>query len=317
MAAIFDGSVEIAGVDLTAFPVQHPMELFARMLANSEFDIAEMSLTHCYMLKQKGLARFVTVPVFPSRMFRHGFIFVNRKSVRAPQDLAGKRIGVQGYQMTAAVWIRGLLRHQYGVALDAVEWVEGGVNERGVAGGDATTFHPPGVRIVDAGSERSLSELLAAGEIDALIGALTPNSLRTSPDVVRLFPDYPEVERAYYRETGIFPIMHGLVIAKELYEANRWLATNVYKACEQSKAAALGKARFSGALQMMLPWLGAHLEEIDQLFGGDAWRYGIEPNRTALDAFSRYLVEDGLLDQPMAPEAVFVPIEGLAAKPAR
>lgn len=317
MAAIFDGTVAIPGVDLSALSVQHPMEIFARMLQNEEFDISEMSLTHCYVLRQRGVARFVNIPVFPSRMFRHAFIYVNRNAVKAPKDLAGKRIGVQGYQMTAAVWIRGLLRQQYNVPLHDVHWIEGGVNEKGVAGGDATSFHPGGkVKITRAGNDVSLSDMLANGQIDALIGAITPNSLRTSPDVVRLFTNYHEIERKYFESTGIFPIMHGLVIRNEVHAQNRWLANEVYKACEQSKRAALSKAKFSGSLQFMLPWLGEHLEEVQDLFGGDAWVYGIERNRKALEAFSQYLVEDGLLNSPMTPEEVFVPIEGLVAKPA-
>lgn len=314
MAAIFDGSVGIDGVDLIPMAVQQPMEVFARMLQNQEFDISEMSLTHCYALRQNGKARFVTVPVFPSRMFRHSYVFINRHRIKTPQDLAGKRIGVQGFQMTAAVWIRGLLRNQYGVSLQDVEWVEGGVNEKGVAGGEATSFHPKGLKVSHAGNARSLSDMLAAGEIDALIGAIKPASLRTSPDVVRLFPNYHEVERAYYKDTGIFPIMHAMVIKDSVHAAHPWLANNVYKACEQAKGIALGRARFTGALQFMLPWLDEHLEEIDDLFGGDAWLYGVQRNRKALTAFSQYLVEDGLLSEPMTPEQVFLPIDGLAAK---
>ena len=200
MAAIFDGTVAIDGVELNAFPVQQPMEIFARMLRNDEFDISEMSLAHCFFLRQRGLARFVSIPVFPSKMFRHSFIFVNRNAVTKPADLKGKRIGVQGFQMTAAVWIRGLLRDEYGVSLDNVQWIEGGVNEKGVAGGDATSFHPPGLRITSAGTEKTLSDMLAGGEIDALIGAVTPASLVTSRDVVRLFPNYHELERAYSQQ---------------------------------------------------------------------------------------------------------------------
>jgi 4,5-dihydroxyphthalate decarboxylase len=315
MAAIFNGTIAVDGVELDVLPVQQPMEIFARMLRNDEFDISEMSLAHCFFLRQRGLARFVSVPVFPSKMFRHSFIFVNRNLVTTPADLQGKRIGVQGFQMTAAVWIRGLLREDYGVSLDDVQWVEGGVNQKGVAGGDATSFHPPGLRIKPAGAEKTLSDMLARGEIDALIGAITPASLVTSPDVVRLFPNYHELERAYFENTGIFPIMHGLVIRESLYEAHRWLASNVYKACELSKRIALEEMRFSGALQFMLPWLAESLEEIQTVFGGDPWAYGIEPNRKAIETFSRYLVADGLLNIPMTPEDVFVPIEGLASRP--
>lgn len=317
MAALFDGTVAIDGVELTTMPVQHPMEVFARMLRNDEFDISEMSLSHCFFLRQRGTARFVTIPVFPSKMFRHSCIFVNRNTVKVPSDLKGKRIGVQGFQMTAAVWIRGILRDEYGLSLSEVEWVEGGVNERGVAGGDATSLHPAGLKITHAGHQTTLSDMLARGEIDALVGAITPASLRTSSEVVRLFPDYHRVERAYFEKTGIFPIMHGLVLRETLYREHRWLANNIYKACERSKAIALEKARFSGSLQFMLPWLAEHLEEIQDVFGGDPWGYGIEPNRKALEAFSRYLVADGLLQKPMSPEEVLVPIDGLAAKPSR
>ncbi|MGE0034064.1 MAG: ABC transporter substrate-binding protein [Xanthobacteraceae bacterium] len=313
MAAIFDGTVTIEGVELTALSVQQPMEIFARMLRNDEFDISEMSLAHCFFLRQRGLARFVTVPVFPSKMFRHSFIYVNRHTVRSPTDLRAKRIGVQGYQMTAAVWIRGLLRDHYRVPLGDVQWVEGGVNEKGVAGGDATSFHPPGLKITSAGADSILSDMLARGEIDALIGAITPASLRTSPDVVRLFPNYHEVERAYFERTGIFPIMHALVIRDELHREHRWLANNVYQAAERSKQIALERMRFSGALQFMLPWLGESLEEIQTVFGGDPWAYGIESNSHALETFGRYLLQDGLMQAPIALDEVFVPIEGLIA----
>jgi 4,5-dihydroxyphthalate decarboxylase len=309
MSAIFDGTVGIDGVELHTLSIQQPMEIFSRMLRDDAFDICEMSLAHCFFLRQRGLARFVSVPVFPSKMFRHSFIFVNRNAVTTPADLKGRRIGVQGFQMTAAVWIRGLLREDYGVSLDDVQWIEGGVNEKGVAGGDATSFRPHGLQIKSAGPEKTLSAMLARGEIDALIGAITPSSLQTSPDVRRLFPNYHEIERIYFEKTGVFPIMHGLVIRAPLYEDHRWIADNVYKACELSKRIALDKMRFSGSLQFMLPWLAEDLEEIQTLFGGDPWAYGIEVNRKALETFSRYLVADGLLKAPMTPEQVFVSIE--------
>jgi 4,5-dihydroxyphthalate decarboxylase len=313
MAAIFDGTVAIDGVELHAVSEQQPMAIFSRMLRNDEFDICEMSLAHCFFLRQRNLARFVSVPVFPSKMFRHSFIFVNRNAVKTPADLKGRRIGVQGFQMTAAVWIRGLLREDYGVSLDDVQWIEGGVNEKGVAGGDATSHHPHGLNIQSARTGTTLSDMLARGEIDALIGAITPASLYTSPDVARLFPHYHETERTYFVKTGIFPIMHGLVIRTPLYEQHRWIADRMYRACELSKRIALEKMRFSGALQFMLPWLGEQLEEIQTLFGGDPWAYGIEANRKALESFSRYLVADGLLQAPMTPEEVFVPIDGGSA----
>jgi 4,5-dihydroxyphthalate decarboxylase len=314
MSALFNGSVQVEGVDLRCIPIQQPMEVFSRMLKNQEFDISEMSLTHCFTLRAANKARFVTLPVFPSRMFRHGFIFINSKSgIRSPKDLQGKRIGVQGYQMTAAVWIRGILRSEYGVSFEGTEWLEGGVNEPGVPGGDATSMRPgQKLNIRHVGNTRTLSDMLAAGEIDAIIGAIRPTSLATSPDVVRLFPNYHEVEREYYRRTGVFPGMHALVIRDEVYQENRWLATSVFKACNAAKIMSLEQAQFTGALQFMLPWLTEALEEIDEVFGGDPWPYGLGPNRRMLDAFNQILVDDGFLPAPLKLEDVFVPIEGLA-----
>ncbi len=313
MGGLFDGSITAEGVDLRALAIDHPMEIFSRMLKNREFDISEMSLAHCFILRASREARFVTLPVFPSRMFRHGCIFVNRQAVRSPKDLEGKRIGVQGYQMTAAVWIRGLLRDQ-GVSLDAVKWLEGGVNERGVTGGAATSLRPAKpLDIGHVGNERRLSDMLAAGEIDALIGAITPDSFGKSPDVVRLFPDFHAAERRYFQETGIFPIMHALVVREEIYRDNRWLATSLYKACDAAKIKAQRQAKFSGALRFMLPWLAEHLEELEQVFGADPWPYGVPANRKALDAFGRHLVEDGFYAAPLPLDEVFVPVEGLSA----
>ena len=214
MEALYNGTVVAEGVDLVPKIIQRPLDIFSRMLKSDEFDVAEMSLTHCFVLRAKSTARFVTLPIFPSRMFRHGFIFVNRKSgIRTPAELAGRRIGVQGYQMTAAVWIRGHLRSDYEVNLDGVEWFEGGVNMPGVAGGDATSFRPlQPLKIRSIGMDDTLSAMLARGDIDALFGADVPDSLG-SGDVVRLFPDFHAVERAYYQRTAIFPIMHALVDA--------------------------------------------------------------------------------------------------------
>lgn len=312
MAAIYDGTVRVESVDLRCIPIEQPMEVFSRMLKYQEFDIAEMSLTHCFTLRAANKANFVTLPVFPSRMFRHGFIFINKRSgINDPKDLKGKRIGVQGYQMTAAVWIRGILHREYGVSFEGVEWIEGGVNERGVAGGAATSMRPnQKLNIRYIGNDKTLSGMLAAGELDAIIGAVRPDSLSTSSDVARLFPDYHKAEREYFQRTGVFPGMHALVIREDVYRANRWLATSLYKACNQAKAISLRQTNFTGSLRFMLPWLTESLEEIDDLFGGDPWPYGLEANRKMLDAFNLALVDDGYLSEPMKLEDVFVPVEG-------
>ncbi len=275
---LYDGTVQLDGVKLNPIVLQQPTEIFGGML-RGKFDIAEMSLTHCFTLRAQGKAKFVTLPVFPSRMFRHAFIFANtRTGVAMPKDLEGKRIGVQGYQMTAAVWIRGLLRRDFGVDLEDVSWFEGGVNERGVIGGDQTSMRPGGkqLKIQNIGNERTLSDMLAADELDAIIGAVRPDSLRTHDHVRRMFPNYHEMERDYYQRTKVFPIMHGLVMREELHRENPDLARKIYQAFDEAKKIALAQTRFTGSLRFMLPWMIEDLEEIEEVFGDDFWPYGIE-----------------------------------------
>lgn len=301
------GLVKIEGVDLTYLPIQWPVEIFSRMLQGSEFDIAEMSLTHCFVLCAWNRFPFITLPVFTSRLFRHGYIFVNRQSgIKAPKDLENKRIGVQGYQMTAAVWIRGILQHEYGVSLDGVQWVEGGVNVPNTAGNDVMALKPiKPLNIEFAAEGKTLSRLLMEGEIDAVLGAFVPESLNSSPNVVRLFPDYREIERDYFKKRGIFPTMHALVIRESLCREHPWLEESVYRACEEAKSWAQKQMRFSASLRYMIPWLLEELEEIDKLFGGDPWPYGIEPNRQALEAFGQYLLDQGFISEAVALENIF------------
>jgi len=307
MRSLFDGSVRIEGIHLQPRIIGRPVELFSRMLEHREFDIAEMSLTHCYALPTLGRDDFVSLPVFPSRMFRHGFIFINRQSgIVLPQDLAGKRIGVQGHQMTAAVWIRGLLRDTFDVDLSTVRWFEGGVNEPGVVGGGTMELRPRiPIDIHHIRPDTTLSDMLASGEIDALIGAFTPKSFGASPDVVRLLEEPASQERAYFAKTGIFPIMHALVVKREIFDSDLALAAKIMRACEASKQAALQSMAFSAALAVTLPWLLDHIEETKEIMGADPWPYGIEPNRLTLEAFGRILHEDGFTPTALTPEEVF------------
>ncbi|MPS27317.1 ABC transporter substrate-binding protein [Pigmentiphaga sp.] len=307
LRGLYDGSVAIEGVRIVPHVRQRPVDIFSPMIEHGAFDIAEMSLTHCYALTAQRRANFVTLPVFPSRMFRHGFIFVNEAAgIRSPADLAGRRIGVQGHQMTAAVWIRGLLRDGYGVDLADAEWYEGGVNEYGVAGGDIMELRPSrplrGQRIP---ATTCLSDMLAEGGIDALIGAFIPRSYGKHPAVRRLFPDYKRAEAAYYATTGVFPIMHALVLRRDRHEAHPWLAPALVRACEQAKDQAWQQLRFSGALAATLPWLMDHVEETLEAFGADPWPYGVDRNRATLEAFSTMLHADGYLDRALPPDEIF------------
>lgn len=306
---LFDGTVEIDGVKISPIVLQQPTELFGGML-KGKFDISEMSLTHCFTLRAQGKARFVTLPIFTSRMFRHAFTFVNtRTGITRPKDLEGRRIGVQGYQMAAAVWIRGILHHDFDVNFDDVDWYEGGVNELGVIGGETTSMRPgKTLKIQNIGGERTLSDMLATDELDAIIGAVQPDSLLTHTHIDRMFPNYHEMERDYYSRTKIFPIMHALVMREELHHQHPELAQKIYEAFESAKNLAMAQTRFTGSLRFMLPWLVEQLEEIDEVFGADFWPYGVEPNRPSLDAFNQYLVDDGYFDRPMSLDEVFVPV---------
>ncbi len=311
MEAIRTGDVQIEGIDPTYVAIQSPPEIFARMVKTGSFDVAEMSTAYYLIRRAQGDFPFIALPVFPSRLFRHGFVFINTNAgIAEPKDLAGKRIGVQEFRQTAAVWIRGLLRDELGVDLSAVHWLEGGVNvsRRPDTDFDLRPTKPINIETIPSGI--TLSDMLASGEIDALLGARRPGSLGQHDNVARLLQDYRAREREYYARTGIFPIMHTLVIREDLHRSHPWAAESLFKAFEASKAWAAKQMRFSGAMRYMLPWLFHDLDEIDDLFGGDCWPYGLGPNRATLESFVRYLVDDGFLDAPVSLDDMFTPIVG-------
>jgi 4,5-dihydroxyphthalate decarboxylase len=249
--------------------------------------------------------------VFPSRVFRHGYIFVNtRRGIRTPKDLEGRRVGLPLYTQTAAIWARGHLQHQFGVDLSSIRWVQGAVETAGTHG---KPHAPPllrPVRLEQNDSGAPLGELLARGEIDALIGSRKPESFGRHPDVARLFPDYRALERKLYETSKIFPIMHLVAMRRDLYERHRWIATSFFQAFVQSKRAALARMRYAGSLGYMLPWLLAEIEEIDEVFGGDAWPYGIEANRPTLQALVQYMVEQHFIAKAIPLEDLFIPLPG-------
>lgn len=304
------GMVQPEGIDLTYLAIQSPPEIFRRMIKKNSFHFAEMSTSMYLQLRSKGDFPFVALPIFPSRVFRHGFIFINKNAnIQGPRDLAGKRIGVQEYYQTAGVWIRGILQHEYGVNLDDVRWYEGGVNAP--RDPDVMDLRPAGnpdldIQFIPKGE--TLSDMLATGEIDAMLGARKPFSLMSRENVVRLFPDYREEEKKFYRKTGIFPMMHTLVMQESLYEEKPWVAESVYKAFVAAKDWCLEEMRFSGTMRYMLPWLFADLDEMDEVFGNDPWPYGLEPNRKALETLIQYLVDQRFLNERVDVEDMFVPI---------
>jgi 4,5-dihydroxyphthalate decarboxylase len=283
-------------------------ETFFRMLRGREFDAAEMSLSsYCVSLLRDDPA-FVAIPVFPSRFFRHGCIFVSTRSgIRQPADLIGRRIGVPEYQMTAPVWIRGLLADDYGVDPASVQYFTGGEEEPG-RDEKLKLSLPPRFSVTPIGPDQTLARMLADGEIDALHTARTPSTFYSRPDdVKRLFPDFVGVEKAYYRRTGIFPIMHVIAIRRDVYEANRWIARSLFKAFIAAQRITYDNLAVTSAMTSMLPWQVAAVEDARAELGDDWWPYGLDRNRAVLDTFLRYHHEQGLSARRLQPEELFAP----------
>lgn len=296
------GDVRPAGIDLTYLrqPVE---ETFWRMTRHGEFDAAEMSLSSYIIRRSRGDEAVQAIPVFPSRFFRHSCLFVNTESgIERPEDLRGKRMGVPEYQMTAAVWIRGFLEDDYGVKPSDLHWLQGGLEQTGRV--EKVPIQIPGVEITPIGPDQTLSAMLASGEIDALMGARTPSSL-DGRRVRRLFPNYREVEAEYFRRTGIFPIMHTVVIRRDVLDRQPWVARSLYDAFCQAKHRALAHIGDTAALTVSVPWLLAEIEEARALMGDDYWPYGLEPNRRTLETLARYDHEQGLAGRLVAPEELF------------
>lgn len=305
--ALMDGSVTPDGIDLNYLnmPVE---ETFFRMLRHKEFEVAELSLSS-YTVSLFSEARpFVAIPVFPSRFFRHSCIYVNANSgIREPKDLIGKRVGNPEYQMTAPVWIRGILSDHYGVPVDSVSYFTGGEEEPG-RDEKIKLDLPPNIKVRRIGPEQTLSKMLLDGEIDALYTARMPSSfLNGGGKVKRLFEDYPQVERNYFRETGIFPIMHTVALRRDVYEANRWIAQSMMKALAESQRRTYEDLYETAALKTMLPWLTSHVEQVKREMGEDFWPYGFEKNEKTLRTFLRYSFEQGLSRRLLEPQELFAP----------
>jgi 4,5-dihydroxyphthalate decarboxylase len=313
MEAVREGAVPVEGIDLNCITLKSGREVFDRMVGGREFDVAELSASEFISLAGKGAGEkgcpFVALPVFPSRVFRHGYIFINARSgIRAPKDLEGKRIGLPLYTQTAAIWARGHLMHQFGVNLETVRWVQGAVEKSGAHGRPHAPPLLQPVRLEQNTTGEPLGALLARGAIDALIGSRKPNELGRHPDVARLFPDYRALERKLYQETGVFPIMHLVAMRRDLYERQRWVATSLYNAFVEAKRLARTRMRYAGSLSAMLPWLIDDVEEIDEVFGGDAFPYGLAANRATLQALVAYMVEQHFIARAIPLEELFVPI---------
>jgi len=303
--ALADGRVRPDGIELNYLdlPVE---ETFFRMLRHREFDVAELSLSSYVVSLFRKPQPFIAIPIFPSRVFRHSSIYVNAAAgIKTPKDLVGKRVGNPEYQLTALVWIRGILADSYGVPAKSVTYLTGGEEEPG-RGEKLKLDLPPDIKVERIGAKQTLSAMLASGEIDALYSPRMPSSfVKGDGKVKRLFENYVDVEKQYFRDTGIFPIMHTVAIKREVYEANRWIAQSLTKAFGAAQQETYSDLYQTAALKAMLPWLTAHVEETRREMGNDFWPYGLEKNHKTLATFLRYSYEQGLSMRLLKPEDHF------------
>jgi 4,5-dihydroxyphthalate decarboxylase len=310
-AALASGEVRPEGVDLTylSLPVE---ETFFRMLRHREFDAAEMSLSS-YVISLgdpggSGAGPFIAIPVFPSRAFRHNGIYVNAESgITSPGDLRGRTVGLAEYQLTANVWIRGILAEHYGLPVEAVRYRTGGQHQPGRVAKVAHDL-PPEIDIAPIPPDRTLADMLLTGEIDALYTPRTPRPFaQRRPQVRRLFPDARAEEERYYRQTGIFPVMHVVVLRRDVYAARPWLAQSLFKAFEEARQRAAARLAETAASRDMLPWLYAEAERTRDLMGPAWWTYGLAGNDAGLATFLRYSREQGLARRLLDPAELFAP----------
>jgi 4,5-dihydroxyphthalate decarboxylase len=299
-----DGVVKPEGIDVNylVMPVE---EIFWRMMKYEEFDASELSMGAFLTAAARGRRPFVAIPVFPSRTFRHRCIFVNTNSgVRHVGDLRGKRVGVPEYSMTAAVWLRGMFEHEYGVSPGDIHWVQAGEEHPGRK--DRVDFEmPAGVRL-ESRPDTTLNAMIESGEIDAMMSPRMPTCFHDgSPQVKRLFPNYRQVEMQYFKTTGLFPIMHVIVIKRAIYDADPWVAQNLYKALCAAKELCMRELYDTNILRVSLPWTSAEYEETLDLMTADFWPYGLEPNRKNLETLHDYLLEQGLIKQRLDLDELF------------
>jgi len=298
------GVVRPEGIELDwlNLPVE---EIFFRFIKFREWEVSEISFAKYASMLSQDDSSLVAIPVFVSRVFRHSSIYVRPNDVvQQPADLRGKRIGVPEWAQTAAIYSRGFIVHELGISLTAIEWVQAGVNQPGRVEKVALKL-PDGLRYRVV-AERSLNEMLLTGEIDAMLSARPPAAFADgSGRIVRLYSRYRDAEEAYFKRTGIFPIMHVVALRRNVFDAYPWAAMNLYRAFNEAKERSLRRLADVTASHAPLPWLGDYVARVRELFGDDPWPYGLEPNRRTLDAFLRFAFEQGICHRQVAAEELF------------
>ncbi len=304
--ALVDGRVRPEGIDLD-IKLLRPRQTFQRMLDDHEFHVSELSLASYTALKGRGECPFVAVPVALSKIFRHSCIYVRTDAgIATPADLKGKRVGTSQYSSTALLFMRGMLQHDYGVMPHDLHWFMGGLNTfteqplipLNLPANVRLDFLPPG---------QTLEGMFAAGELDALLSIYIPELfLAGSPRIARLFASFKAVEQDYYRRTGIFPIMHTVVLREDVHREHPFAARSIYQAFAAAKELAVASLYDTDALALSLPWLIDHVEEARRAFGRDFWAYGLEPNRPTWAAIGRFVHEQGLSPRVVSADELFV-----------
>jgi 4,5-dihydroxyphthalate decarboxylase len=298
MRALKDGHIRPDGIDLKVLTDMDSPTRHWRFLRNGEFDVAEVSCSSYIAARDNDLP-FRAIPVFPHRRFRHGFVYINTaRGITAPKDLIGRRIGVKFFLISAALWMRGILEHEYGVPFRSIEWF--------TELDEDVDFTPPvDLKLTRVPPAKSIVDMLVDGELDALLHSDIIEPLRQNdPRVARLFPDYKAEEAAYFKKTGIFPIMHVIAIKREISEKYPWVPVNLFHAFNQSKAIAM--KRMENPRIVPLAWYREAWEEQEELFGPDPWEYGLgEANRKTLDTLVGFSFEQGLIRQKLPLEELF------------
>ncbi|MFK7893532.1 MAG: hypothetical protein AB8B63_22135 [Granulosicoccus sp.] len=310
MMPLHDGTVSVEGVHIDSH-VLPTSTLFPVAVQEARFDVTELSVSSYILQVSRGDCAYTAIPVFPSRAFRHSGFFTHRQSgINSPAQFNGHRIGVPEYQMTAGLWMRGILKDEYNVDCDSIRWRTGAL-DKGIRKERLELTLPKGVVVEPIAEGQTLQQMLLDGEIDGLLAPKPPQAfLDRNTDIVRLIPDFESAEIAYYKKTGFFPIMHLLAIRKQLAEEHPWLPQALYDASVSARDIALQRLRdiwLGNSNRLSLPWLNASMEKTLSVIGPDYWSYGFQSNRNELSAICRYSLEQHLAARPVAPEELFHP----------
>jgi 4,5-dihydroxyphthalate decarboxylase len=302
--ALFDGRVPVEGCEIVGVPMS-PEEAFHRAFKYQEFDVTELSMSSYMNVQSRGGSPYIGIPAFVSRLFRHSSIYVRKDAgISKPEDLKGKTIGVPEYQMTAALWVRGILQDEYGVLPSEIAWRNGGLEEGGRE--ERSPLHlPDEIDLQSIPKDETLAEHLNDGRLDAVISARAPSCYHSNDEIVRLFPDYKTAEQAYYAKTGMFPIMHLVGVKRSIVEKHPWLPVNLYVAFLKAKQLCYEEMEQVGHLAHTMPWPVYELEQVRKLMGEDHWKYGALENEKEISAMTRYSFDQGISARKLEAEDLF------------